>query len=140
MTIRKIPIPAKDTHLQSRPIAAINAAFYYLDEPKKRKKFTRLVCIGPKTITTKELIGRINFPPLPLLAGNKALRESLKPREKSPLFKIVASAIGSKYYDLKEQISDAIQQEKEKAFCGINDYPLRIESTEDALPEEKEAV
>ncbi len=140
MTIRKVPISTKQLHEQIRPVRAINAAVDYLDEPKRQKKFRRLVCIGRQTIATKELIERINLPPLPLLVGNKTLRESMKVREKSPLFKVVASAIGSKYQFLKEEITDAIQQEKEKVFVGQNDFPLRIELTDDNLSEEQEVV
>lgn len=131
--IRKSPTTDKQLHESHRPIGAINSAWYYVAGKN-------VTTIGPQNLITKGLIAKISLPPLPLLASNKALRESLKPREKSPLFKVVASAIGSKYHNLKEQISDAIQQEKEKVFVGPNDYPLRIESTEETLPEEKEVV
>lgn len=131
--IRKSLTTDKQLHESHRPIGVINSAWYYVAGKN-------VITIGPQNLITKGLIAKINLPPLPLLASNKALRESLKPREKSPLFKVVASAIAVKYSNLLEEITDAIQQEKQKIFVGPSDYPLRIESTEDNLPEEKEVV
>lgn len=131
-------------HEKLRPIDAINSAFFYLDEPKKRRKWTPLVTIGPKTQITKKIVEKVtsnkDYPPIPLFADNKELRNQMKIREKSPLFKIAASAISRKYYDWCMEIFDAIEQEKSKQFIGPNDFPLRIESTDEELPEEKEVV
>lgn len=131
--IRKSPTTDKQLHESHRPIGAINSAWYYVAGKN-------VTTIGPQNLITKVLIAKINLPPLPLLASNKALRESMRPREKSPLFKIAASAINNKYQFLKAELAEALEQEKAKVFVGPNDYPLRIESTEDALPEEKEVV
>lgn len=118
----------------------VNAATNYLSEPKKSRRWTPTITIGPRSTTTQELIKNIcnnkNYPPLPILADNKELRQLNQPREKSPLFKVAASAIQLKFQGLKSEIKEAIKQEKEKTFVGPNDYPLKIESTDDHLPEE----
>lgn len=122
-------------------VESVNSAQDYLDEPKKRR-WTPVICFGPRSVTTKELIARIckapNYPPIPFFADNKELREQNKPREKSPLFRVAASAISFKYENLKKQLSAAIQEENSKVFVANSELPLRIESTSDILPEEKE--
>ncbi len=138
--IRKSSTTDNQLHESSRPIGVINSALYYLEFTANKSLSPKVKTIGPSNILTKKLIGRINLPPLPLLVSNRSLRESMKTREKSPLFKVVASAIAVKYGNLLGEITDAIQQEKEKIFVGPNDFPLRIESTDDNLPEEKEVV
>lgn len=120
----------------------VNSALEYLEQPKKRHRWTPTICFGPRSTTTQELIRKIcsskTYPPLPILLDNKELREQTKPREKSPLFRVASSAISLKYSNLKAEIKAAIQEEKEKTFISNVEFPLRIESTSDTLPEEKE--
>jgi hypothetical protein len=110
----------KDRHTQFVDIKQVNAAFRYLTEPKKPLSsisfFFRnvpLLCIG-RGAKTRAIIQRMSFPELPLFADNKELRESLKPRAKSPLFRVVASTIAFKAKGIKDDIRDAINQEKNK--------------------------
>lgn len=116
----------------------VNAATNYLSEPKKSRRWTPTITIGPRSTITQELIKNVcaakSYPPLPLLDDNKALRRLNQPREKSPLFKVAASALSSKYNSLKTEIKEAIEQEKNKQFIANTDLPLRIESTSEPLP------
>lgn len=120
----------------------MNAASNYLDEPKKRRRWTPLITIGPKTIATKDLIIRVcgdkNYPMLPLLADNKDLREQTKTREKSPLFRVAASAISLKYNSLKTELKTAIAEEKSKDFPPQVLY--RLEPFNGEIKEEKEIL
>jgi hypothetical protein len=121
-------------------VESVNSAQNYLDEPKKRRRWTPMVCFGPRSVLTKELIVRVcksqNYPPIPLLADNKELRDQNKPREKSPLFRIAASAISLKYNNFKKEVKKAIEEEKSKAPPDHILY--RLEPCFDEPKEEKE--
>ena len=118
----------------------VNAATNYLGQPKKSRRWTPTICIGPRSTINQSSIRNIcngkDYPPLPILASNKELRRLNQPREKSPLFKVAASAIQLKYQSLKSEIKEAIEQEKNKQFIANTDLPLRIESTSEPLPAE----
>lgn len=111
-------------------VQQVNAAFEYLSSivsrPKKRSEF---FCIGSGHKTRKFINERLKhrLPAIPLFKNNKELRESAKPREKSPLFRVVAAAIASKTQDLKEQIKAA------QNFSPRQDYPVlyRLEPPKD---------
>lgn len=96
----------------------VNAATNYLSEPKKSRRWTPTICIGPRSTITQSLIKNVcngkDYPPLPILANNKELRRLNQPREKSPLFKVAASAVQLKYQSLKSEIKEAIREEKSK--------------------------
>ena len=96
----------KDRHSQLVDVRQINVAFEYLLTSEPHKKSNPYICIGSGD-KTRAFLKRVNLPPLPLLKDNASLRESLKPREKSPLFRIVASQLAFKFQDLKQQIKDA---------------------------------
>lgn len=97
---------------------AIVGALDYLTTVKRRNRWTPTITIGPRSTTTQSLIKSIcngkDYPPLPILANNKELRRLNQPREKSPLFKVAASAISLKYNSLKNEIKEAIREEKSK--------------------------
>lgn len=123
-------------------VESVNSAQNYLDEPKKRRHSTPMVCFGPRSILTKELIVRVcnssNYPPLPILKSNAELRKTIQPREKSPLFRIAASAISLKYNNFKKEIKKAIEEEKSKAPPDHILY--RLEPCFDEPKEEKEVA
>lgn len=88
-------------------VSEVNRASDYLLSDKERpKKITPYFCLG-RGHKTRVFIKQLNLPPIPLFQDNIELRESLKPRAKSPLFRVVAAAIASKTNDLKEQIKAA---------------------------------
>lgn len=108
----------KDRHIQFATIAQVDAAFSYLMEPKKSRKTNQFICLG-RDSKTRVFLRRVKMPALPLLVGNKDLREKLKPREKSPLFRVVAGAIALKTSRLSQEISLAIKEEKLKEATKI---------------------
>jgi len=88
-------------------VSEVNRASDYLLSDKERpKKITPYFCLG-RGHKTRIFIKQLNLPPIPLFRDNIELRESLKPRTKSPLFRVVAAAIASKTNDLKERIRTA---------------------------------
>lgn len=108
----------KDRHVQFTTIAQVDNAFNYLTEPKKRRKTNDFICLG-RDSKTREFLRQVKMPALPLLADNVSLRKSLEPREKSPLFKVVAGAIALKTSKLREEIALAVQEEKSKELIEI---------------------
>ena len=121
-------------------VKSSNAALFYLEQEKKRRRWTPTITIGPRSLVTKNLITKIcgakNYPPLPLLEDNKTLRNLTEVRAKSPLFKVAAGALAEKFYELKREIKEAIAKEKSK--IPPDHILYRIESTTEILPEEKE--
>lgn len=118
----------------------VNSALEYLESPKKKRRWTPTITIGPKTVATKDLILKVcssnNYPSLPLLKDNKELREKTIKREKSPLFKVAKNAILEEFYKLKSELKEAIKQEKNK-----NPLPkilYRLEPCKEEPKEEKE--
>ncbi len=88
-------------------VSQVDVAFKYLleikDRPKKRSEF---ICLG-KGAKTRQFLKELKSPALPLFKDNAELREFTKPRDKSPLFRVVAATIASKAQDLKNQVREA---------------------------------
>ncbi len=120
----------------------VNSALEYLEQPKKKRRWTPTITVGPRSIATKKLIVRVcnspNYPPLPILKSNAELRKTIQPREKSPLFRVAASAISLKYKNLEKQIKEAIKEEKSKVPPDHILY--RLEPCFDEPKEEKEVA
>lgn len=129
--IRKTLSPEDTIHEKFRPIKVIDAALSYLEEPKKRRKWTPTITIGPKTLITKKVISKLKLPPLPLMISNKELRENMKDREESPLYKIAAFAISEKFNSIKKEIKTAIKEENAKEMSPQILYRLEPESEKD---------
>ena len=119
-----MPKPTQDELLST--VGKLSAELYlsYADTNKKKSKENKLTCLG-RDSKTRLVLNRIRMPLLPLLAKNKDLRKSLEPRQKSPLFKVVASAIALKANHLQKQITRASKQEESKEIL------YRLEPPED---------
>ena len=108
----------KDRHTQFITTAQVNAAFNYLIEPKKSRRTNSFVCLG-RDSKTRAFLRQVKMPALPLLADNIDLRNSLKPREKSPIFEAITNAFALKANALQKKISLAIEEEKSKEEINI---------------------
>jgi hypothetical protein len=69
----------KDKYTQFATVDQVNNAFYYLTEQKKRRQTNEFFCLG-RDDKTRMFLRQVKMPVLPLLADNKELRDSLKPR------------------------------------------------------------
>ena len=92
-------------------VVQVNEATRYLNEYKERpKKRSEFICIGAGH-KTREFIKHMGdndrLLPIPLFVDNKELREQIKPREKSPLFRVIAASLASKAKNLGEEIKQA---------------------------------
>lgn len=114
--------PTTDTLFKK--IGQLSAELYlyypYTSEgnPRKLKRRNELICLG-RDAKTRQFLSKIKMPALPLLLSNKELRESLKPREKSPLFGIVSNAISQKAAKLSKSVTRAIREERQKKQTHI---------------------
>ncbi len=115
-------------------VGQVNKAFDYLLEIKNRpKKRSEFLCIG-RGHKTRKFLKDFKLPPLPLLRDNLDLRTSLKPREKSPLFRVAAAAIAAKARNLNEQIKEARKVlPSNNSILYRLEPPIRDEKAYDAL-------
>jgi len=107
-----ISLSPKDKFTQFVDARQVNAAFAYLDIPKSHKKQSKYLVIG-RGEKTRMFLKMVELPPIPLLADNKNLRLQMKPREKSPLYRVIAAACIYKLKSLREEIKLAIEREKQ---------------------------
>lgn len=127
-------------------VIQVNEATRYLNEDKNRpKKRSEFLCIGAGHKTRefiKHLKDNDRLLPIPLFTDNRELRESLKPREKSPLFRIVAASIASKAKNLKEEIKQAQKPyiRQEYPILYRLEPPMDGEKIYDALTEKEYLV
>jgi len=120
----------KDKFTQFVDVRQVNAALFYLDIEKKEKKRAKYLCLG-RDAKTREFLSKLVLPPIPLLADNVDLRNSLKPREKSPLYRVLAAACVYKFKSVKEEIKTALKDQTNQQT-----YPVlyRLEPPKDGEP------
>lgn len=118
---------SKDRFTQFVDVRQVNAALFYLDIEKKEKKRAKYLCLG-RDSKTREFLSKLVLPPIPLLMDNVDLRNSLKPREKSPLYRVVAAAWACKFKNLGDEVKAALKDQASQST-----YPVlyRLEPPKD---------
>lgn len=127
-------------------VVQVNEATRYLNDYKERpKKRSEYLCIGAGH-KTREFIKHMGdndrLLPIPLFLDNKEIRDSLKPREKSPLFRIVAASLASKAKNLGEEIKQARKPYARQEYPILYrlEPPMDGEKIYDALTEKEYLV